>query len=101
MKYDDFRTELKSFLLSKKIIQTLKQDKEFEAFYKAPEVIVIPTSTGRERPININEFHKIWQIAKNLPKHEQFNPVNYLKDTVNASYILTLFKLILKEEEIE
>lgn len=101
MKYDDFRSELKFFLSSQKMIQTLKQGKEFEAIYKYPEVIVIPSLTRRERPININEFHKIWQMAKNLPKHEQFNPVNYTKDTVNASYILTLFKLILKEEKIE
>jgi len=101
MKYDDFREELKSFLATKQTIQTSKQEKEFDAVYSVPEVIITPASSGKQRPININDFYKIWNIAKTLPKHEQLHPKNYQTDTMNASYILTLIELILKGQEIE
>jgi len=101
MKYDDFREELKSFLVTKQTIQTSKQGKEFDAVYSVPEVIITPFSSGKERPININDFWKIWKLARDLPKHEQLRPGNYQTDTVNASYILTLIDLILKGQEIE
>ena len=101
MKYDDFKEELKSFLATKQTLQTSTQDKEFDAVYSAPEVVITPISSGIERPIHINDFYKIWKIAKTLPKHEQLHTKNYQTDTMNASYILTLIELILKGQEIE
>ena len=101
MKYDDFRIKLKSFLSTQQTIQTPKQSKEFDAVYSAPEVIITPLSSGKERIININEFWKIWRLAKDLPKHERLHPIHYQTDTMNASYILTLIGLILKDQEME
>jgi len=100
MNYDEFRTELELLLNNKQSFKTLEQDKEFDAIYTVPKVLITPT-TGKERPINISEFWKIWNIAKTLPKHERFHPKHYTLDTMNSSYILALFKHVLKDQDME
>jgi len=100
MNYDEFRNQLKNLISTKQTFQTLKQDKDFDAVFSFPEVIITPT-TGKERPININEFWEIWNIAKTLPKHERFHPVHYQMDTLNSSYILALFNHVLKDQGME
>jgi len=101
MKYDDFITELKNMLTSKQTFQTIEQGKEFEAVYSVPNVIIFPGTSKQEWPTNINDFHKIWKIAKSLPKHERYHPGHYQKETRSASYILFFIKYILKDEEME
>ena len=48
----------------------------------------------------LKEFHKVWLIAAKLPKHEIFKRKNY-NDSYHGSYIISVMKTILGEEEIE
>ena len=85
-------------LSSPKTLHTLKQSKEFEAYYSGGTIIVTP-GTRYKRPIGKSEFEKVWNTFK-----KSTNPYNtslYLLDTYHSSYILALMKYFLKNEKAE
>ena len=81
--------------------QTLAQKCPFIATYSSGKIIVKPDYKTKEpRPLSSEEFHKVWIIAAKLPKHEIFKRKNY-NDSYHGSYIISMMKTILGEEEIE
>lgn len=99
MKFEDFWQELGR--TSRLNLQTLDQNKEFLCQYRVGEILIIPYSTNEPRPVDKNQFQRVWKRACKLSTDEQFKPGTYSDITVNASYIVALIKHIAKQESIE
>ncbi len=100
MKYDEFWVKVKT-LNNWVELETLKHKKNFNAKYNGSLVLIQPESTMVERKIDQGQFIIVWNLAKQLPKQEQFKRSNYNKMTRNGSYILTIMKHFLKKDSIE
>jgi len=106
--------------------QTLTQNRSFNATYDSGKIVVeLPRisdlgSTNNKRTLSKKEVHKVWTEAERLkhnkiehdgkkmvypgsqpPMEEVLRPKHYINLTRNSSYILSMMKTILKEEEIE
>ncbi len=101
MKFNEFWTALCKKTSGGFEFQTMSRSYPFIATYSSGKIIVKPSTTKYERPLSNNEFHKVWIKAAELSKQEAFIPNNYQDDTFHSSYILSMMKTILGEEEIE
>ena len=101
MKFDEFWTALCKKTSGGFETQTLAQKYPFTATYTSPKIMVTVGNTKGERPLSFSEFYKVWVVASKLPKHELFIPNNYQDETFHSSYIVSMMKTILGEEEIE
>ena len=100
MKFNEFWSALCKKTSGGFEFHTLARGYTFTATYSSGKIIVKPSTTKYERPLSNNEFHKVWIIAAKLPKHEIFKRKNY-NDSYHGSYIISMMKTILGEEEIE
>ena len=101
MKFNEFWTALCKKTSGGFESQTLAQKRPFIAIYSSGKIIVKPDYKTKEpRPLSSEEFHKVWIIAAKLPKYEIFKRKNY-NDSYHGSYIISMMKTILDEEEIE
>jgi hypothetical protein len=113
MKFNEFWTALCKKTSGGFESQTLAQECPFKATYSSGKIIIelsrAPArdiadpkrGTKKERKISEKEFHKIWVIALLVPKEEMFRTKNYVNDTRNASYIVSLMKTIVGDQDIE
>ena len=101
MKFNEFWSALCKKTSRGFEFHTLARGQAFTATYSSGKIIVKPDTTKYERPLSNNEFHKVWIKAAKLSKQEVFIPNNYQDDTFHSSYIVSMMKTILKEEEIE
>lgn len=118
MNFNKFWTQLKSQLNSKMTFTTLKQNKEFDAYFDRNKnddlfVQVIPESGKPRGPIHANEFQGVWDNLQTLPndsirfinKNGRLN--SYTKQdgstgtSQNLSYIIALIKHIVKKQDIQ
>ena len=106
--------------------RTLTQNRSFNATCDSGKIVVeLPrfddiTNTNKKRILSKKEVHKVWTEAERLrhnkieldgkkvvypgsqpPMEEVLRPKHYINLTRNSSYILSMMKTILKEEEIE
>ena len=101
MKFNEFWTALCKKTSGGFESQTLARKRPFIAIYSSGKIIVKPDyKTKDPRTLSNEEFHKVWVIAAKLPNHEIFKRKNY-SDSWHASYIISMMKTILGEEEIE
>ncbi len=98
IKFEEFWNKLSKLLTTIHDFETIDQNKKFEARNAIQAVVIIPSSSGNKRVIKYDEFVKIWQLAKKLPKDQFLKPSNYTNDTQNSSYIVTLIKTVLEYE---
>jgi hypothetical protein len=82
---------IESVLENKRNFTTLIDGKEFEARRAINAVRIDSVTVTQPRVIGKEEFQKIWNIFKDLDDDKKYHPGNYSKNTVNASYILTIF----------
>ena len=101
MKFNEFWTALCKKTSGGFEFQTLARKHPFTATYTSGKIMVKVGNTNGERPLPNSEFYKVWVVASKLPKHEVFIPNNYQDETFHSSYIVSMMKTILKEEEIE
>ena len=101
MKFDEFWGALCKKTSGGFKSQTLAQKRPFIATYSSGKITVIPDyKTKDPRDLSRKEFLEVWIKAAKLPKHEIFKRKNY-NDSFHGSYIISMMKTILKEEEIE
>ena len=101
MKFDEFWDALCKKTSGGFESQTLAQKRPFIATYSSGKITVKPDYKTKEpRPLPSKEFYKVWIIASKLPKYEIFKRKNY-NDSFHGSYIISMMKTILGEEEIE
>ena len=101
MKFDEFWAALCKKTSGGFESQTLAQKCPFIATYSSEKITVKPDYKTKEpRPLPSKEFYKVWIIASKLPKYEIFKRKNY-NDSFHGSYIISMMKTILGEEEIE
>ncbi len=79
--------------------QTLAQKCPFTATSSSGNIIVEPEGKD-ERTITRNHFHKIWMRAAKFSKYEAFRPKNF-QDSFNSSYITTMMKAIVIDQNME
>jgi len=101
MNFDEFWQKRRDLLRAKHDFVTLDRGKGFEARNTVDGIVVIPESSGKKRPVKEEEFRKIWRLCKDSPKEVRFRPGEYQRTTVNASYIITIMKQVLGNEEME
>ena len=113
MKFNEFWSALCNKTSGGFESHTLAQKCPFKATYSSGKIIIElsrdPASdiadpkrgTKKERKISEKEFHKIWVIALLVPKEEMFRTKNYVDSTRNASYIVSLMKTIVGDQDIE
>ena len=101
MKFNEFWAALCKKTSGGFEFQTLARKYPFTATYTSGKIMVKVGHTKGERLLPDNEFYKVWVVASKLPKHEMFIPNNYQDDTFHSSYIVSMMKTILGEEEIE
>ena len=102
MKFDEFWAALCKKTSGGFESQTLAQKRPFIATYSSGKITVKPDYKTKEpRPLPSKEFYKVWIKAAELSNQEAFIPNNYQDDTFHSSYILSMMKTILGEEEIE
>ena len=101
MKFDEFWGALCKKTSGGFKSQTIARRVTFTATYSSGKITVIPDyKTKFPRNLLRKEFLKVWIKAAKLPKHETFKRKNY-NDSFHGSYIISMMKTILKEEEIE
>ena len=101
MKFNEFWTALCKKTSGGFESQTLAQKRPFIATHSSGKITVKPDYKTKEpRPLPSKEFYKVWIIASKLPKYEIFKRKNY-NDSFHGSYIISMMKTILGEEEIE
>jgi len=98
MKFEEFWNQLSKLLSEKHDFETMDQSKKFDARNAIQAVVVTPESSGAKRVIKHEEFVTVWRLARSLSKDQFLKPVNYTKDTQNASYIVTLMKTVLESD---
>jgi len=101
LKFDEFWQKRRDLLRAKNNFATFTRGDEFEAKNTVDGIVVIPTSTGKKRPVRMEEFHKIWDLCKDSPIEIRFKPGEYQFNTRNASYILTIMKEIIGNTKME
>ena len=90
MKYLEFWENLENLLKVKSNFITINQKKPFEAKITLDGVAVTSDTIKNKREIKKEEFKKIWILSLKLSDSEALKPGSYQKDTLNASYIVTL-----------
>ena len=98
IKFEDFWNNLSKLLIEKHDFETMDQNRKFEARNAIKAIAIIPESSGKKRVISYDEFVKIWRLAKKLPNDQFLRPSSYTNDTQNASYIVTLMKIVLESD---
>ena len=126
MKFNEFWTALCKKTSVGFESRTLTQNRSFNATYDSGKIIVeLPrsddiTNTNKKRILSKKEVHKVWTEVERLrhnkieldgkkvvypgsqpPMEEVLRPKHYINLTRNSSYILSMMKTILGEEEIE
>ena len=101
MKFNEFWSALCKKTSRGFKFHTLARGYPFTATYSSGNIIVKPDTTKYERPLSNNEFHKVWIKAAKLSKQEIFIPSNYHDDTFHSSYILSMMKTIVGDQDIE
>ena len=101
MKFDEFWGTLCKKTSGGFKSQTIARRLPFTATYSSGKITIITNyKTKDPRDLSRKEFLKVWIKAAKLPKHEIFRRKNY-NDSYHGSYIISMMKTILKEEEIE
>jgi hypothetical protein len=101
MKFQTFWQNLTKETSPGKKFLTLSRKKPFTATYHDGNIVIKPSKVPvYERPINQNEFHKVWTKASKLSQSERFVGKHYHDDTFHASYIIALMKSIVNDGEI-
>jgi hypothetical protein len=95
LKFIEFWGKLENLLRTKSDFVTLEQHKPFEAKLAIEAVAVTSDTIKDKRIIKKEEFHKIWFLSKDLSESEAMKPGSYQKNTLNASYIVTLIDAVL------
>lgn len=101
MKFDEFWNILIKELKTKQTYTTLKQPQKFDAFYSYNQIIITPHSTRRPRKPTKANFKMIWKSEYSLNPDERYDVSSYKQTSGNASYILTLIKIILDDQEMQ
>ena len=100
MNFQTFWSQLSKDTSSEKEFFTLSRKKSFVATYHNGTIVIKPSKTKYERPLNRNEFLKVWNKASKLSLGQRFVPKNYHDETFHSSYIVTLMKSIVKDNDI-
>ncbi len=101
MKFQAFWQQLSKKTSPGKKFLTISRKKPFTATYHDGNIVIKPSKIPvYERPINQNEFLKVWTKASKLSVGERFVGKNYHDDTFHASYITALMKSIVNDDEI-
>ena len=101
MKFDEFWDAICKKTSGGFKSQTIARRLPFTATYSSGKITVIPDYKIKfPRNLLRKEFLKVWIKATKLPKQEIFRRKNY-NDSYHGSYIISMMKTILKEEEIE
>ena len=100
MNFGDFWKKMTKDLTSSQELHTIVQRKPFDAVVRDGIILITP-STFNERKITQEQFLLVWQMAKTLPKGQQFVRQNYNQITMNGSYILALMRKYLDGEKIQ
>jgi len=117
MNFNEFWKKLQVELKQEKKFETLKQKRKFQARLEhiKQELVVLITperSQIQRGRIPYNEFEGIWNDAKKYPHETRFvnkngrlgsfiNKNGYEGKSNNLSYILKLFKLIVRNQDME
>lgn len=101
MRFEAFWDRIKNEMVDCIPLKTLKQDRKFTARYIQEKVNVVPQSSREPRDIRQEEFIIVWNQAKNYSREQQFVRQNYNDSTRNGSYILAIFRHVLRNENIE
>jgi len=101
MKFQAFWNQLSKDTISGKKYLTISRKKPFTATYRDGSIVITPSKVPvYERPINQNEFRKVWTKASKLSLGERFIGKNYHDDTFHSSYITALMKSIVNDGNI-
>jgi len=101
MDFGAFWSELSKNTSSGREFITLSRKKPFSATFHNGSIVVKPSKKPvTERPINRNEFSKVWNKAAKLSAGERFIPNNYHDETFSSSYIVAMMKSIVKDDDI-
>jgi len=101
MNFQTFWNQLLKITSSEKEFFTLSRKKPFTATYHNETIVIKPSKIPVfERPLNRNEFFKVWSKASKLSAGERFEAINYHDDTFHSSYIVSLMKSVVKDDEI-
>ena len=100
MNFQTFWNQLSKDTSSGKEFFTLSRKKSFVATHHNETIVIKPNKTKYERPLNRNEFLKVWTKASKLSVGQCFIPKNYHDDTFHSSYIVTLMKFIVKDNDV-
>ena len=101
MKFDEFWDILIKKLRTKHTFTTLKRPQKFDAIYSFNEVIITPHSSKLPRKPTKTNFKMIWKSECSFDPDERYAVSNYKQTSGNASYILTLIKVILDDQEMQ
>ena len=101
MNFLTFWQRLTKETISGKKFHTISRKKPFTATYHEGSIVIEPSKIPvYERPINQNEFHKVWVKAAKMSKGERFVGKNYHDETFHSSYITALMKSIVNDDDI-
>ena len=101
MNFQTFWNQLCKNTSSEKEFFTFSRKKPFTATYHNETIVIKPSKIHVfERPLNRNEFFKVWNKASKLSVGERFEAINYHDDTFHASYIISLMKSVVKDDKI-
>ncbi len=101
MKFQAFWQQLSKDTSPGKKFLTISRKKPFTATFHDGAIVIKPSKIPVfERPINRNEFLKVWSKASKLSAGERFVGKNYHEDTFHSSYITALMKSIVNDGEI-
>jgi len=96
-----FWNQLSKDTSSGKQFFTLSRKKPFTATFHNSKIVIKPSKIPvYERPLNRNEFSKVWTKASKLSPRQRYVPKNYHDDTFHSSYIITLMKSIVEDDDI-
>lgn len=101
MNFETFWSELSKNTSLGKEFFTPARKKPFSATFHKGSIIVKPSKIPvTERPINRNEFSKVWNKATKLSAGQRFIQKNYHDETFSSSYIVAMMKSIVKDDDI-
>ena len=100
MNFSTFWSQLTKDTSSQKEFFT-KTKKPFTATYHNGSIIIKPSKIPVfERPINRNEFSKVWSKASKLSAGQRYVLKNYHDETFHSSYIIAIMKSIVVDKDM-